>query len=129
MIVVDTSVWIAFLRNGDPTVVTELDALLDEDTVALPAPVRLELLSGASGKHRKLLSTLLGALPVFFPSRDTFRLAETWIEKARTAGHAFGAMDLLIAATAAEHGAAVWSLDGDFQRLARLGLVKLHRPR
>ncbi len=128
MIFIDTSVWIAYLRRAEPEIVREMNVLLDDDQVALAAPVRLELLSGAPGKSSRALASLLEAVPAFFPSRDTFALAENWVEKARRAGHVFGAMDLLIGATAAERGAKVWSLDGDFTRLAQLRFVKLFRP-
>jgi predicted nucleic acid-binding protein len=49
-----------------------------------------------------------------------------WTDRASGAGVAFGVGDLLIAAIAHEAGALVWSLDGAFERLSRLGLVNLH---
>jgi predicted nucleic acid-binding protein len=51
-----------------------------------------------------------------------------WAERAAARGQRFGVGDLLVAAIAAEHGAAVWSLDADFARLKRLGFVALHTP-
>ena len=70
---------------------------------------------------------MLDALPVFIPSRDTWALVERWVVQAARRGHRFGVLDLLIAALSTEGGGRVWSLDTDFDRLARLGLVKLHR--
>ena len=47
MIAVDTSVWVAFFRGRAPLIASHLKDLLDRDQVALPIPVRIELLSGA----------------------------------------------------------------------------------
>ena len=48
------------------------------------------------------------------------------IERAVSAGRRLGAADLLIAAVAAENGLSVWSLDGDFAEMAKLGFVRAH---
>ena len=127
MTFVDSSIWISYLRHGEPSIVKPLELLLDQDEVALSAVVHLELLSGAAQKSLGVLARLLQAIPVYYPSKDTFRLAESWVQKGRRAGNLFGAMDLVIAATAAERGGTIWSADGDFVRMARLGWVKLFR--
>ncbi len=125
MVVVDSSVWIEFFR-GKGAVVGELARLLDADEVALAAPVRLELLSGASQKDEPVLRRVLSALPLLVPDARVWPKLEGWIERAGRAGERFGAMDLLIAGIADDHRATVWSRDADFARMARLGLVQLH---
>lgn len=127
MVVVDTSVWVAYLRDRRHAVTGPLEALLDDDQVALAAPVRVELLAGASRKDLPPLRRVLSALPLFFPSRDTWALAEQWASNGASRGEHFAVADLLIAATAAERGALVWSLDDDFGRLAKLKFVRLFR--
>ena len=42
-------------------------------------------------------------------------------------GLRFGLTDLLIARLADEAGALVWSLDADFEQLAKLEMVRLYR--
>ena len=127
MIVVDTSIWIDFFRGRTPTVET-LSDLLERDEVAMPIPVKIEILSGARRIELGHLDRLLSALPVLHPTDETWKRVEAWVTTGRAVGHRFGFGDLLIAAVAAEHDCAIWSADRDFARLARLGLVTLAAP-
>lgn len=129
MIVVDTSVWIAAFRDDQGREARHLQTSLDADEVALVAPVRVEILSGASKRDRPRLRRTLSALPVYYPSQATWARIEGWLDAISAAGDWFGMGDLLIAAIASDHSAAVWSLDADFVRMGRLRLVELHRPR
>lgn len=127
MILVDTSVWIEFFRGTDRSTCRLLESLLDEDRVALAAPVRIEILSGCSRKDLIRMGGLLSALEVFYPTPSTWELMETWVEKAVSVGQRFGVGDLLIGSIAAEKGVPVWSLDSDFVRMAGFGWLKLHK--
>lgn len=126
MVLVDTSVWVAVLRSAAAPEAPLLAQLIDADAVVLPLPVRLELLSGARASDRATLRTRLSALAVAHPTDETWALVERWVVAAADKGHRFGIGDLLIAALAAERQALVWSLDGDFDCLAKLGLVQLY---
>ena len=126
MIVADTSVWVAALRRLEAPEGRTLAALLDADEVVLPVPVRLELLMGASRRDRPALRRALSALPLLYPTDATWALMDHWVERAAHARERFGVGDLLIGALAAEAGALVWSLDSDFARMARIGLVGLY---
>lgn len=126
MVVVDTSVWVAALRNARSAEARRLQVLLDEDRVALVAPVRIEILVGASTRDRARLQRLLSALPVYYPTTATWQLIDSWIDRASAIGERFGFADLLIGTLAAERSSAVWSLDADFTRMARAGLLALH---
>lgn len=128
MIFVDTSVWVSFFRATDARAAAALTELLDGDQVALAAPVRIEILSGASRKDLPRLRRLLSALPVYQPRESTWALMDGWIDRAVAAGERFGLGDLLIAAVAAEQSAALWSFDADFERMARLDFLRLYLP-
>lgn len=128
MIVVDTSVWVESFRRGRAPESEILRTLLDADEVALAVPVRIELLSGASNADRAKLRRALSALPVLYPSAETWALIDAWIERAGRRGRRFGLGDLLIGALASEIGALIWSLDADFERMEALGLVQRYLP-
>lgn len=128
MIVVDTSVWIAGLGRASAPEGDLLRALIDADEVVLPVPVRVELLSGASNADRPRLRRALSALPILYPSDDTWALIDAWVERAGRRGQRFGLGDLLIGALAAQIGALVWSLDTDFARMEKLALVQRYEP-
>lgn len=82
MIVVDTSVWVAALCAATSPEAEVLASLLDADEVALPVPVRIELLSGVARTERARLRRVLSALPVLYPTEESWSLMNTWIERA-----------------------------------------------
>lgn len=128
MIFVDTSVWVAALCSTAGPEADRLGQLLDLDEVALPIPVRIEILVGASSRERARLRRVLSVLPVYYPTSATWEIIDSWLDRAAAAGERFGFADLLIAALSAENHGALWSLDSDFQRMAQVGLVTLFAP-
>jgi predicted nucleic acid-binding protein len=127
VIFVDTSVWVEALRRRESREALRLDALLEADEVALAAPVRFEILAGASVDERRRLRRVLSALPTFFPSGQTWTLLDTWLDVAGAQGERFGFADALIGALAAQQAAPIWSLDGDVRRMARLKFVEIYQ--
>ena len=126
MIVVDTSVWVTVLRRRGGADALTFESLLDADEVLLPAPVRTELLSGVRSVHRQALRRILTALPVAYPTDETWQQMDNWASEGAERGQSFGVGDLLIGAMAREAGALVWSLDSDFQRMAKLKFIDLY---
>ncbi len=126
MIFVDTSVWIRAFRSRQTSQAMHLVELLDRDEVALSIVVKLEILTGASSRNRADMRRSLSALPVYRPRADAWGTVEGWVEAAAAAGQRFGVADLVVAVIAAERDAELWSLDSDFERMERLGFVRLH---
>ncbi len=127
MIVVDTSVWIAALRQPGSEDADVLRQLIDADVVALPVPVRTELLMGTGAQARDRLARTLLALPVLYPTDSTWHTMDAWTKRAGAAGERFSLGDLLIGALAATEQALVWSHDDDFGRMAALEFITLYR--
>lgn len=128
MIIIDTSVWIAAMRQPDGAAAVTLRSLIDADEACLALPVRLELVAGVAAKDRAAFRRGLTALPVVVPTEETWKLVESWVVPAAEAGHRFAVTDLLIAGIAHELGGLVWSLDTDFARLEKLGFVQRYDP-
>lgn len=123
MIVVDTSIWVAARRHPAGDTSETLRGLLDADEVALALPVRLELWAGTAKADRRAFRRAFSALPLLVPTEGTWKPLDDWIVRAADAGDRFAITDLLIARLADEIGALVWSLDGEFARMARLKLI------
>ncbi len=121
--------WVTALRGRATPHATELSRLLDRDEVALAAPVRIEILAGSSRRDLPRLRRTLSALPLYYPDATAWERIDAWrIDIAVAAGQRFDIADLLIAAVAVVQDAPLWSLDADFERMARLGFLEIHRP-
>jgi predicted nucleic acid-binding protein len=126
-VLVDTSVWIDFLRTGRSPESEILAALLRHDQVCMFDIVRAELLSGARSEpeYRMLEDHLAGfpqlEMPVGFwnqVARARFRLAR--------AGFQASLPDVAIAAIARHSGASLLTSDRLLLRIAKILSVKLY---
>lgn len=128
MILVDTSAWIEYLRDTRTHVAGAVSRLITAD-LATTDPVAMELLAGArDDDHLESLRGLLarcthvGVEPADWD--DAARISRT----ARRAGVTVRRMaDCLIAAVAMRADAEVLHADGDFDRIARVAPLAIHR--
>lgn len=121
MILVDSSAWIEFLRGTGSPVARRVDAMLDEDTIAVCDPVRMELLAGArTDRDADRLRSLLarGAeVPVETTHYEDAALA---YRACRRQGETVRSLvDCLIASVAVAADIPVLHADSDFDVLAR----------
>ncbi len=127
MVIVDTSVWIAFFNRQASSEKFEVDSLLDEDEVVVIGPILSELIQGVrSEKEKKLIIDGLDALPYVETTKTTWELMGEIGLGLRRKGLTVATADLIIAALAQEHEFSVYSLDADFKRIPRL---QLYNPR
>lgn len=130
-VIVDTSVWSLALRRKDVVMspkVLFLVRLIEEGMVVLIGPVRQEILSGIKQPQQfERLRERLGAFPdLELNTRDFEKAAELCnlcIAKGVQAAHT----DFLIAASAINRGYAVLTADKDFDHIARIVPVLMHK--
>jgi predicted nucleic acid-binding protein len=112
MVLVDTSVWIAHLRSGDP----RLASLLDQGEVVCHPAVIGELACGNLPRREETLR-LFNDLPqaVVAGHDEVMR----FIESEGLMGTGLGYVDVHLLASARLTGAPVWTLDQPLRKAAR----------
>lgn len=124
MLLVDSSVWIDWLRGSDTDAVRFVQARESREELALTQMIYLEVLQGVSSQ-RQFVATqkVLSAQSVLLPldGMETFEAAAQLYRRARTQGLTIRkSTDCLIAAMALEHGALLVHNDRDFLALAQV---------
>ncbi len=119
---VDTSVWVRFLRGtADHALLSEFDGLLAASEAAWCPMVRLELWAGErDGRQRQQLTMLDGTIPSLAIDEPVWIEAVRLTQQARAGGVAAPPNDFLIFACARVHGVALLHRDKHFDLLARL---------
>ena len=122
MILIDTSSWIHLLRpDGDAAVRRRVEVALRAGEACWCPIVQLELWNGArGGPEQRALRHFAAALRVLPMDDAVWSAAYDLARRARTRGVTVPAADVLIAACAHWHGAALESADKDFARLGSL---------
>jgi predicted nucleic acid-binding protein len=119
LILVDSSVWIDFLKSSPSNAGKELRRLIeDAEPFALAGVVVTEILQGLK-RDVSRLEAFLSQWDMLEPSGfRTYREAASIWRAARAKGVAFTTIDALIAAIAIEHRATLFTLNRDFARIA-----------
>lgn len=120
-LLLDTSAWVAYLRDRPRTGGDVLERLLSEraDEVVGCSAVRLELALDPDELRRRRLLAWYDGLPDAGVHADDFDVAATIFRAARSGGHTIrSTSDCLIAAAALRVGATIVHADIDFDRIA-----------
>jgi predicted nucleic acid-binding protein len=107
--------------DGDRTVRARVEQALTDGEACWCPIVRLELWNGAAGdRDRKVLRDFERVLPELAITDAVWVRANALARNARGKGITVPATDLLIAACARHHGAALETADADFSALASI---------
>ena len=117
---VDTSVWVEFLRGEKKAIKRRLENLLDENRAIVSGIILAELLTGIGDeKEQRFLEECFLGLPFLEGTREIFATAGKMGATLRKKGITIPVSDLLIAALAKAHAMTVLTLDNHFLTLAR----------
>ena len=115
-VLVDTSAWIKFFREGNSPEAAHLSYLLEIGQAAYCAPIRVEVISGArSAREFALLEKFFSALILFEISNEIWAKVEDARFRLARMGYQAAIVDLVIACVAENYKAPLWSLDSDFK--------------
>jgi predicted nucleic acid-binding protein len=129
MILIDTSAWIEFFRGRDPFAAA-VDEALDSGEAAICGPIEMELRRGlADERERNTVLPLLEACHVLGQPAQLWTDAGDLGFLLRRRGITPKSIDLLIAAYALSHSAALLTRDKDFMVMQRAGIpIQLAAP-
>jgi predicted nucleic acid-binding protein len=129
-VLVDSSVWIDYLRSGNSRESGILDKLIQDDRVCLFEIIRIELLSGTrSEPEYRMLEDRLAGLPwLVMPHGFWSQVARTRFRLARS-GFQASIPDVSIAVMARLSGCPLLTADRPLIQIAKLLTIKLFRPR
>ena len=114
----DTSIWVEFLRHGTAGPAAALDGLLAKGSVVVCGPVISELLVGAAPEDHDELWGTVGSLPWADIDREGWKTIGQVGGRLRKRGLSLPLTDVVIAVASVTSGAALWSDDQDFGRIA-----------
>jgi predicted nucleic acid-binding protein len=121
MVIVDTSAWVEYFRDGEPSVVEKVDRCLNQDLVAIGDLVYCEVVQGIrSPRQREEISSFLRALVRY--EMVGFHIAERAAHNFRLLrSHGLTVrktIDVIIGTFCAENGLQIVHHDRDFTLMA-----------
>jgi predicted nucleic acid-binding protein len=126
MVLVDTSVWIAFFREKSSTAAKALDTLLEEGEVCICGLIEAELIPGLRQNDRERVRSLLASVSRLEIPPDIWSQIIKIQENALALGLGpFSIPDLLLTSLAVRNEIPVFSLDRHFVDLSRLTSLTL----
>lgn len=131
-VIVDTSAWSLALRRVQPAaeVVDAIADLARHGRVQMLGVIRQEVLSGIqTGDRFAALRTELADFPDLPIRSEDHEHAAAAFNRCMSRGVQGNLVDMLICALAVQHDLAIYTLDNDFARYAKVLPIKLHKSR
>ncbi|MBI4238372.1 MAG: PIN domain-containing protein [Deltaproteobacteria bacterium] len=129
LVLIDTSVWIAYFRETEPKLTVTLDRLLHLGQVATAAIILAELIHGAhSPAEGRKIQTRFQPLHAISSDDRHWDAAGLLAARVRRRGHTVNLTDCYIAALAKAADAAVYTLDKHFSWIAAADGCALYVP-
>jgi predicted nucleic acid-binding protein len=120
-VLIDTGIWSAFFSKPGSPEKRVVDALLDEDRVALTGPVLAEVLRGfRRAEEADWVASRLRLAHYLEPSWEDWRNAAALGRRLASSGHDVPLTDLVVAAVAQRVEAFVFSTDPHFDLIPGL---------
>ena len=123
MILVDTSIWIDYFRNGNTA--DALDKLIESDMICINDVILSELLPSINQRHEEELKELLLSFPKLQMKIDWNEIVFMQTENLRNGINRVGLPDLIIAQNTIQNKVKLFSCDRHFQLIKNLFPLQL----
>lgn len=125
-VLVDTSVWVDYLRGDSPLIAEKLDGLIAAAEICVPKIVLAELLQGAkTDRDAAAVEELTEAFTIVDQGPETWVKAGQLSRRLRGRGKTIHLVDCYIAVVAEENACAVFTLDEHFRQIAKVLPLRL----
>ena len=119
-ILIDTSVWIEYLRNRSSSLGNKLDEILSRKEVYVPKIVVAELIQGAKSEREvSIIKDFLEAFNIIDQEENTWFKAGELSFDLKKKGKIVNLTDCYIAVIAQEHGCQIFTLDEHFRYIQK----------
>ena len=116
MILLDTSVWIAFLKKTDPHIVDIIKMYIKKSEIYAVSAVFGELLQGVKNKRESDIINILWENLPKVDEEDLFIRAGNISNKYKLFAKGVGLIDCYLIAACADNDLALWTLDKKLQK-------------
>lgn len=125
-IIIDTSVWIDYLRGKNLPLISDVNSIIRQRLARTLNVIVAELIRGSlHQKEIKIIQQTIASIPQpIFPTDPWSDVGMFCFSLARK-GLSCGLIDAYIAHTAIQNHWAIFTLDKDFDRIAKLSSLKL----